>query len=338
MGKVNDLNWGHRTSEPKPLLPGLTAEELDVLLGRVSNCGFNSAYATLHRAVERSNNNDIVTTPDDIDLRAIQLFFCNIFYNKNFEFLSLDDLILKSKELKFELSESDCKYIEHLSAQQSKSVYWYRFRAGRITASNFKKACRTSIVNPSISLIKQICYPEDAIFYSKNTDYGCKHEDDAYQKLNIEMQKVHDNYVQEKTGLIVTPEYNGFGASPDGISFCSCCGMQAIEIKCPSCMKDGKTMSALLSLKDKYIQLTADGNFEVSQKHGYFYQMQMQMALLDCDNCMFVLWSPKEFKVINVPRDTEFWETESRKANDFFEKVIIPEMMGKYFTNKKSVT
>lgn len=337
MGKVNDLNWGHQTAEPKPLLPELTTEELDGLLERISNsCGFNTAYATLHRAEEKVS--EIVTTSDEVDLRAIGLFYCNIFYDKAYESFSLEDLIIKSEDLTVELSASDCTYIENLSADQSKSVYWFRFRAGRITASNFKKACRTSLEKPSISLIKQICYPEDTVFFSKNTDYGCKHEDEAFQKLNVEMLKLHDNYVQQKCGLIVTPEYSGFGASPDGISFCSCCGMNAIEIKCPSCMKDGKTMSALLELKDKYVRLSDDGNFEVCQKHAYYYQMQMQMALLDCDSCAFVLWSPKDFKVINVQRNQEFWEQESTKANNFFKKVIVPEMMGKHFTNKKKTS
>lgn len=332
MVKIDDLNWGKSLSEPKPLLTGVTEVELDTLLHRINNCGFKSAYETLHKAVPKIYEN--VQSTDDIDLRAVQLFLCNKFYDKSFESFSLEDLIEHSKELEFTVTDSDCEYIEQLSAEQSKSIYWYRFRAGRITASNFKKSCRTSLTNPSISLIKTICYPEDTIFYSKNTDYGCKHEDDAFQQLNIEMQKVHQNYYQQKSGFIVTPEYNGFGASPDGISFCSCCGIQAIEIKCPSCMKDGKTMMALLSLKDRYVKLTPDGNFQVDPKHAYFYQMQMQMELLNCENCMFVIWSPKDFKVINVARDREFWKTESDKAVQFFQKVIIPEMMGKYFTNK----
>lgn len=159
------------------------------VLDRISFRGDKGAYATLHRAGEKSDELDTVS--DDIDLRTLGLFYCNIFYDKSYESLSLDELIFHSNKIQFELTESDCEYIQLLSSQQAKSVYWYRFRAGIITASNFKRACRTSIENPSITLVKQICYPEDTKFYSHNTQYGCDHEEEAYNKLNEQMIKLH---------------------------------------------------------------------------------------------------------------------------------------------------
>lgn len=40
------------------------------------------------------------------------------------------------------------------------------------------------------------------------------------------MKKEHDHhksYKKIKCGLVISPEYPVFGASPDGISSCSCC-------------------------------------------------------------------------------------------------------------------
>ena len=48
--------------------------------------------------------------------------------------------------------------IESQTRSQSKSQKWYELRAGRITASVMKEACRTNLDIPSLSLIKKICY------------------------------------------------------------------------------------------------------------------------------------------------------------------------------------
>ncbi|KAL3216118.1 hypothetical protein MRX96_033179 [Rhipicephalus microplus] len=45
--------------------------------------------------------------------------------------------------------------VEAETREQAKSTKWFAFRAGRITASNAKAVCRTSIPSPSISLLKK---------------------------------------------------------------------------------------------------------------------------------------------------------------------------------------
>lgn len=285
----------------------------------------------LDRSDEQRKNVE-ESNPDD------PLFFCKRFYKQEFESLGYEELIVQSKDLlKFELTESDCKYIESLTAQQSGSKDWHKFRTGRITASNFKTACcsRSSVSKPSMSSIKRICFPEYGL-RSEASSYGIRNENEAYNKLKLEMEKVHTNYKQAKTGLIVRPNYKVFGASPDGISHCSYCGVQAIEIKCPFILKDDQPIKTLLDMKDPYIKVTEDNKFEVIKKHECYYQMQMQMALLDCKSCLFVIWSPKVFEVIKVERNEQFWEEKFPKANTFFENFIVPELMGKYFT--KNIT
>ena len=46
---------------------------------------------------------------------------------------------------------------QHTRAQHSCDL-WFKHRAGQITASKIKTACRTDSTSPSLSLIKQICY------------------------------------------------------------------------------------------------------------------------------------------------------------------------------------
>jgi len=61
------------------------------------------------------------------------------------------------------LSKNEIEQIERSSRQQQGDT-WHKYRRGRITASNFKKACVTSIDDPAISTIKKICYPSQDVF------------------------------------------------------------------------------------------------------------------------------------------------------------------------------
>ena len=47
------------------------------------------------------------------------------------------------------------------------------------------------------------------------------------------MQSSHENFTVEITGLHVDVEKPFLGASPDGLTTCSCHGQGLVEIKCP---------------------------------------------------------------------------------------------------------
>ena len=84
--------------------------------------------------------------------------------------LTLDTLIADCA--KYELpvpSENQVKAVEEMARKQSMFKAWFQFRRGRITASKMKSVCHTDPDQPSQSLIKQICYPESAMFCSKAT-------------------------------------------------------------------------------------------------------------------------------------------------------------------------
>jgi hypothetical protein len=56
---------------------------------------------------------------------------------------------------------------------------WFKQRAGRITASKLKAACRTKLHKPSSSLINSICYPEANKIYNAATSWGLNNEAQA---------------------------------------------------------------------------------------------------------------------------------------------------------------
>ena len=61
--------------------------------------------------------------------------------------------------------------VEKHTRGQALSKIWFQQRAGRVTASKLKAAVSTNMAQPSISLIKALCYPESNCFKSEATSW-----------------------------------------------------------------------------------------------------------------------------------------------------------------------
>ncbi|XP_078685565.1 uncharacterized protein LOC144918571 [Branchiostoma floridae x Branchiostoma belcheri] len=133
--------------------------------------------------------------------------------------LSYSDLTKKCEEefSTLAFSTEQVAALEKTTRHQSKSQTWFDYRAGRITASNFHPAVRTSPANPSVSLIKRICYPQAYKFSTAATRWGCKHEKTAISSYKEMQLKHHGSFSVEESGLHIHQEYPFIGASPDGL-------------------------------------------------------------------------------------------------------------------------
>ena len=68
--------------------------------------------------------------------------------------------------------------VEKETRLQIQSRLWFIFRAGRV---RMKSVYHINPENPSQSLIKTICYPEEFSFDSKKTAWGSKKEKRAQE-------------------------------------------------------------------------------------------------------------------------------------------------------------
>ena len=68
--------------------------------------------------------------------------------------------------------------------------------------------------------------------------WGCAHEKDALAAYKDIMVHKHDNFTMTEAGLFVDSTYPFLGATPDGMTQCTCCGNRTVEVKCPFCHKD----------------------------------------------------------------------------------------------------
>ncbi|CAH1118134.1 unnamed protein product [Phaedon cochleariae] len=111
---------------------------------------------------------------------------------------------------------------------------------------------------------------------------------------------------------------------------CDCCGSGCVEVKCPYLLKD---MEIGQYLDIKTSPLTCDGIVtSLDRGHAYYYQTQLQIKVTDTKYCDFVIWSPRGFFHERIFRDEDFWAINFPKAYEFYKKVILPELLGKYFT------
>lgn len=203
---------------------------------------------------------------------------------------------------------------------------WFRERSGLITASNFKAACRTSVQTPSLSLLKTICYPTQFLFKTKATMWGINHEKDALSAFVKYATPHHEGLRLEKVGLCVSPQYVQFGATPDAMVICDCCGTGCVEVKCPFLLSN-MTMEQFINLKNCCLSATT-GNVVVKQDRSYYYQMQMQMAITQTKYCEFVVWEPSDSIFLRIKFDQEFWNVNSSKAaasqTSYYARIIVP--------------
>lgn len=108
------------------------------------------------------------------------------YYDANLDSSTLEEL--RSKVIDFSITREEKENVEELTRKQSSNNLWWKYRTGRITASIFKSVCRTSIENPSASIVKNICYPGTTSFFSQATDYGKKMKTKPFTHLTSTLQ------------------------------------------------------------------------------------------------------------------------------------------------------
>ena len=167
-----------------------------------------------------------------------------------------------------------------------------------------KSACHTDPASPSISLIKQICYPKQCSFSTTATRWGCEHEDIACQLYCSEMQQQHTEFDYFCIGLVISKDYQFIAATPDGFQQCTCCGEGVLEIKCPHCTKDSNPeLAAFLE----------DGSLPPS--HQYYIQTQMLACQLEFADFIFCTFPNNtttlfmQYKVAILPDLLRRWFT-----------------------------
>lgn len=125
-------------------------------------------------------------------------------------------------------------------------------------------------------------------------------------------------------------------ASPDAIVCCDCCGEGCVEIKCVCRLNDPGVNFEEWIISDEFC-LKKDKNnmYYMNPSHPYYYQVQLQMFCAENDYCDFFVWSTKNAFRTRVLIDDKFLKENIPRAQLFYQNVIIPKLLSKYYTSTK---
>uniref|UniRef100_A0A9J7YVT9 PHD-type domain-containing protein n=1 Tax=Cyprinus carpio carpio TaxID=630221 RepID=A0A9J7YVT9_CYPCA len=133
----------------------------------------------------------------------------------------------------------------------------------------------------------------------------------------------------------IDPLFPEVGASPDGLIHCTCCGKGCLEIKCTFKHRNNSILQACADDSTFCLQVT-DGKLHLKQTHMYYSQVQTQIFVTGSQFCDFVVWTEKDCVVVRVLPDADYWTTLLKRAQEFFHKVSLPELVSCYYTQQAS--
>ena len=192
----------------------------------------------------------------------------------------------ESVDVSFNQQQADL--VEARTRGEAKNKLWHQMRSGRITASKMHSVCHTSVTNPSVSLLKTICAPQDNAFKAAATEWGNRTEASAKACYKAKLGKEHIQFELKDCGLFLNPQYPALGASPDGIVTCLCCGEGCLEVKCPFTLKE-----ATSSFNDLgWLKSDDSGRYVLDMSHPHYYQIQCQLFVSGKSYCDFVVFAP----------------------------------------------
>ncbi len=338
MSKVKDINWTSKSYEERnnytarpssfhtnySSLPHLSDEVVLKFLNDLHSEGQEAAVRTVIYPDEICRVSKI---KDDVFLADL---YCN-----NYNTKSRSELVEIGKSKPLQISNEDLKEIARLTLPRLHSKIWLALRRGRVTGSNFKDCCSSSVDNPSIVTVNRVINPANLFDNVPSVKYHKKNKNKAIKQYLQHFESTHgdEEIKYEENGLMINPKYPYFAVSSDGLLSCECHGKGCVEIKCLKILESGESFD-LLTHKPNNILYKVDDEYFLEKTHDYFYKTQMQIHLSESEYCDFVIWSPKETLVLRVLADIEFWDEAQQKALLFHQQVVMPELLGKFFTRQ----
>lgn len=177
---------------------------------------------------------------------------------------------IEQEEITYEKRRDQLKKLKELKLPEQRSAEWYEMRKDKLTASSMADALNKGHFQSRdellLSKIEEKPFEPNPI-----TEWGVKYEDVAIKFY----EELYDVKVLE-FGLIPHPEFDAFGASPDGI--CEDTGNKKyigrmVEIKCPPKRKFTKTVPP-----------------------HYLMQVQGQLEVCNLDECDFFQVKIEEYE------------------------------------------
>ena len=202
-----------------------------------------------------------------------------------------------------DISEMDRRQLEIATRGQSQNKAWLKERCKRLTASNFGRICKATSKTNFAALAMSLVNPRP--FTSKTVVHGTK-----YESVAIEKFEKANGVKTSVCGLFVDKTDPWMGASPDAIVNSN----SIVEVKCSFSAKDKDITPTTVPYLEEI-----GSNLQLKVTHDYFYQVQGQLMCTDAKICYFNVFTLKDFKTIQIPRNDEFICQMRRSLNEFYQ-------------------
>lgn len=299
----------------------LSDDRLNQFISKCHAAGDVTAIETILRPSEVRRKTNL---RDEIFLASL--------YSDNNRNKTLSELIEKGKSISLNISKEETDEISNLTIPRLKSKCSVALRRGRITGSNFKSCCTSNIKDPNITLIRRIinitkCFGEVA---------SIKYKKKAIKQYISNMEMNHEEFVYKECGLLINPKFPFLAGSPDALVSCTCHREGCLKLKYLKSLISDESLERMTQKPNNILNKLGE-QYTLEKNHEYFYQVQLQINLIEKEYCDFVIWSQQKVIVIRVEAEIEFWSAAIGKALSFHEKIIMPELLAKFYTENISL-
>lgn len=299
----------------------LSDETIDQFILTCESNGDEPALSTLYSSEKKRNT----------ELRD-EIFLANL-YNEAYKGEHLQKLIEIGKSISLHVTNDESNEIWNLTLPRVKSKCSVGLRRGRISGCNFKNCCTSDIEDPSVTTVRRVINPIQNLNHIPSAKYHARNKKkaiDQYFKTAISM---HEDFIYSECGLVINSDTPNFVGSSDGHVYCSCHGNGCVEVKCLD-INEPEALDEFLTRKPRNIMNKEDGEYYLDRNNEFFYKVQFEVNLLGFEYCECIIWSPCKLIVVRVHADVDFWNIALSNALLFHEKAIMPELLGKYYTDK----
>ena len=203
-----------------------------------------------------------------------------------------------------------------MSTIQQTSAKWLVERKLRITGSiSYNLYTYASNKNPDWN--KKLSSIYNSTFKgNESTKYGLHAEKMCKEKYGL-------HCLLFECGLLISPDIPFLAVSPDGVAY-NGDKWKLVEIKSPV---KGKYISAKDLIKTlPYLELSSKGIYELKERHPYYGQMQLGLALTNLSCCDLVIFSSfnKSYETITVLKNVFFIEQYIKELMNIYFNYVMP--------------
>lgn len=145
MVRIRDMDWSRKTKSSvssEVSVPPMETEEVISMVRRFEEINISSAIARVFEPFATEMHQPPKLLPNGLEA----LF--------DVKYLEYSYQQLLAEPITLNMSIEDIKSIELDTREQAQNNIWFKYRAGRITASKFKSVCRASLERPPLFQVR----------------------------------------------------------------------------------------------------------------------------------------------------------------------------------------